>query len=351
MCWSPTVKLPLGRFRECAPVSAGWADRPEGGGRLAIRLIRLVAETVGRGPTRLLLWPITAYFVLVRGPERRASRDYLTRVLGRPARLPDIFRHVHVFSATILDRVFLLGGQLPRFQLQLVDPEQLIEHLDKSGGALMFGSHLGSFEVLRVLATERPKLQLRVVLDVGHNPALTELLDALNPGVAKTVIDAGQDGPSLLLAIKEATDAGALVAMLADRVQPGQPSQSAEFLGGPARFPVAPWLLASVLKVPVLLGFGLYRGGRRYDLLFEMFDPCLRIERRQRSQALQGIIQRYADRLQHHARSAPYNWFNFYDFWQADDAAIEPSPAPAPADRAMADRVVVAADRDGSSRG
>ena len=27
-------------------------------------------------------------------------------------------------------------------------------------------------------------------------------------------------------------------------------------------------------------------------------------------------MQRYADRLAHYARSAPYNWFNFYDFWR-----------------------------------
>lgn len=313
-------------------------------------MIRKIAHAVGRGPTRLLLWPVSAYFVLARGPERRASRDYLTRVLGRPARLSDVFRHVHVFSATILDRVFLLSGQLPRFELQIEGAGQLSTHFDEGHGALMFGSHLGSFEVLRMLGIDKPKLQLRVVLDVGHNPALTELLDSLNPGVAKTVIDAGQDGPSLLLAIKEATDAGALVAMLVDRVQPGQPSHPAHFLGGTARFPVAPWLLASVLKVPVILGFGLYRGGRRYDLVFEMFDPCLRIERRQRSQALQAIIQRYADRLQHHASTAPYNWFNFYDFWQPDDEAIDPVLAPEPADRAMAGGTVAAGDRPDDNR-
>ena len=28
-------------------------------------------------------------------------------------------------------------------------------------------------------------------------------------------------------------------------------------------------------------------------------------------------IEAYARRLEHHARSAPHNWFNFYDFWKA----------------------------------
>jgi len=26
-------------------------------------------------------------------------------------------------------------------------------------------------------------------------------------------------------------------------------------------------------------------------------------------------MQRYAERLEHYARLAPYNWFNFYPFW------------------------------------
>jgi predicted LPLAT superfamily acyltransferase len=27
-------------------------------------------------------------------------------------------------------------------------------------------------------------------------------------------------------------------------------------------------------------------------------------------------MQRYADRLEYFARLAPYNWVNFYDFWE-----------------------------------
>jgi hypothetical protein len=35
---------------------------------------------------------------------------------------------------------------------------------------------------------------------------------------------------------------------------------------------------------------------------------------------LAAVIRRYAARLEHHARQAPYNWFNFYDFWERSDA-------------------------------
>ncbi len=286
---------------------------------IGLWLIRGIARHGGRGLARLLLVPITLYFLIARGVERRASRAYLERVLERPARLSDVARHIHTFASTILDRVFMLGGQMRRFDVHVQGLDALNAQLDRGRGVLVFGSHLGSFDALRVLACERPDVQVRVVLDKGHNPAMTRALDALNPELARGIIDAGQDGPSVVMAIKQATDEGALVALLVDRARPGEPALSASLLGHPAPFPTAPWLIAAVLKVPVVLAFGLYRGGRRYDLGFELFSPGLGIERQHRPQQLQALVDRYAERLQHHVRGAPFNWFNFYDFWQADD--------------------------------
>ena len=300
-------------------MTTNWKQRPEGGGRFAIWLIRGVARHGGRRLARAFLYPITLYFLLVRGPERRASRRYLARALGRKVGLWSVARHIHTFAATILDRVFLLGGRFAGFDVRVSGLAQLIETLDRGKGALLFGSHLGSFEVLRVLARERPDYRIRVVLDKGHNPAMTQLLDALSPEIAAGVIDAAQDGPSIAMAIKQATDEGALVALLVDRARAGEPALNIPFMGRDAPFPTAPWLVAAALKVPVVLAFGLYRGGPRYDLEFESFSDSVAVPRQQRAQAVHALIRRYAARLEHHARDAPYNWFNFYDFWGGED--------------------------------
>jgi predicted LPLAT superfamily acyltransferase len=252
-------------------VSEHWKQRPEGGSRFAIWLIRSIASHGGRWLGRLLLYPITLYFVLVRGPERRASRDFLTRLHGRPARLTEVLRHIHCFASTILDRVFMLSGQFRSFDLRISGLEALHAEIDKGEGVLLFGSHLGSFEALRVLARERPDVVVRVVMDRGQNAAVTSMLEALCPDIAATVIDATQDGASIALAIKQATDAGALVGLLVDRARPGDPLQRVPLLGAAAPFPNAPFLIAATLGVPVVLSFGLYRGGRRYDLHFEPF--------------------------------------------------------------------------------
>jgi predicted LPLAT superfamily acyltransferase len=320
-----------------------WKQRPEGGGRFAIWLIRSIARYGGRAVARLCLYPITAYFTLVRAPERRASIEYLTRVLGRPAGVRDGARHVYTFASTILDRVFLLGGRIDAFDVALHGLDDIHAALDRGKGVLLFGSHLGSFEVLRVLARRRPEYTIRVVLDKQQSPVMTQLLDELNPEIAAGVIDASQDGPSIVMAIHQACSAGAMVAMLVDRVRGDEPSLPAPFLGAEARFPTAPWLIAAALKVPVVLGFGLYRGGNRYELVFESFADGVEVPRGQRAAALSALIRRYASRLETCARSAPYNWFNFYDFWQPhpDDARAQPHATPVLDDAAVQRRTAV----------
>lgn len=311
-------------------MSGDWKQRPEGGGRLAIGLIVAIARLCGRGATRLLLYPITAYFLLVRGPERAASRAYLARALDRPATLAEVARHLHTFASTILDRVFLLGGRMDLFEIDVRGVDTLMDALARGRGVLLVGSHLGSFDALRVLKRLRGDVALRVVLDKAHNPAITQALDALAPDLAAGIIDAGQDGASVALAIKQAVDEGGLVAMLADRAQPGEPALRLPFLGKPAPLPTTPWLIAAALGVPVVLAFGLYRGGNRYELSFEPFSDGLSLPRERRAEHLAEVIRRYAGTLQAHALDAPFNWFNFYDYWQ-DDGSTDAPPVPADA--------------------
>ena len=97
----------------------------------------------------------------------------------------------------------------------------------------------------------------------------------------------------------------------------GERTVTVDFLGGKAKLPAAPWILAGVLNVPVVIGFGIYRGGDRYDAHFELLAERVSLPRAQRETAIQAYAQQYADRLAHYVREAPYNWFNFYDFWSS----------------------------------
>ncbi|PJJ96715.1 acyltransferase [Lysobacteraceae bacterium NML91-0213] len=306
-------------------MSAQWKRRREAGAQWAVAAISAIGRHGGRSFARLVLYPVSLYFLWRRPEERRDSRDYLSRVHGRRATTAEVFRHILTFSQTILDRLFLLSEDMRRFDVRTDGLHELHRHLDGGRGVLLFGSHLGSFEVLRVLSRQRPDVPIRVVLDRAHSASVTALLEQINPEMAATVIDAGQEGPAIMLAIQQAAAEGAMIALLVDRTQPGEPSVSVPFLGAPARFPLAPWLIAAVLKIPVVLAFGLYRGGNRYDLLFELFSDGIEVPRRERAAALPALIARYAARLEDRVRDAPYNWFNFYDFWERGDDGVDPS--------------------------
>ena len=303
-----------------------WLERPEGGSAVALRLFAMVALGLGRTVSRLVLLPVTAYFMLRRGPERRASRAYLARVLGRRATWLEVARHFHTFAGVTLDRVYFLKRSLDRFDTRLVGLQELHDAMDLGRGVLLVGAHVGSFDALRAMSTLRPDVTVRVVLDAAHSPALSAILKQLNPQIAAGIINPRQDGTWVALEIGAALNDGALVTMLGDRGRPGNPTARVDFLGAPADFPTAPWQIAAALKVPVVLCAGLYRGGNRYDLHFETITEQLQVDRRQRQQQLRAVIQEFADRLATLVRIAPYNWFNFYDFWQ------EPAPVAAAAD-------------------
>jgi len=307
-------------------VTRDWLERPEGGSAFAMRLLTGVALTFGRRVSRVVLWPIALYFLLRRAPERMASCAYLRRVLGREPTLGEVARHFHTFAGVTLDRVFLLSGRLDVFDLRLAGIEKLHAAMELGRGVLLIGAHVGSFDALRALSRQRPDVMIRVVLDAGHSPALSAILRQLNPEIASTIINPRQDGAAVVLEIGAALQQGALVTMLGDRGRPGNATIACDFLGAPAEFPTAPWLIAAAAHVPVVLCLGLYRGGARYDLHFDLLETDLKLERSRRQDMLRAAIQRFADRLALQLRAAPRNWFNFYDFWNelpsaGDDAA------------------------------
>lgn len=298
--------------------STQWKAQKERSSPRSLALIVWIALHLGRRCTRLLLWPIVAYFFVSGASARNASRAYLARVLPRPVRQRDVFQHLHSFAACTLDRVYLLAGRHGELDVSIHDPGNALAPLHAGSAAIVLTAHLGSFDLLRALGAQQTQLRFRVVMDRAHGRMLSATLARLNPESDEQIINTS-NGPQLVLALRDALAEGSVVGLMADRRVGADPGLAVEFLGAQARLPSGPWSLAAAFAHPALICFGLYRGGRRYELHFETFPAPAFTTRAERAMQAQASAQRFADRLAHYVRLAPYNWFNFYDFW-ADDA-------------------------------
>jgi predicted LPLAT superfamily acyltransferase len=290
---------------------ANWANRREMGSMAVLRLAVWLARRFGRGPTRLLLVPVCLGFAVACGAARAASRDYLARIFGRPARMHEILRHFLGFGTMVLDRVYLLNDEIRRFDITIYGEEIVMDILEQGGGCLLLGAHHGSFEVLRLVGRKQPNLHVSLAMYEATGRKIGAALNAINPHLAPRIIGLGT--PEAMIEIWDCVERGGFVGMLADRTLSSDATVKIDFLGAPAAFPTGPARLAALLRPHVVLMVGLFRGGNRYDIHFELLEAPA--SDRPTPEETAQLIRRYAARLEHYCRLAPYNWSNFYDFW------------------------------------
>lgn len=301
-------------------MSRKWLTSSERASPGAVRVLVWIALRLGRPAARAALVPAVAYFVLFGSVARMASRDYLQRVLGRRPLLREVYRHFYAFAAVAVDRVYFLSDRWSRFDIRLHGEELVLDKIKQHNGCILLGAHLGSFECLRTLG-RRHNVGINMVMFEQNTPIVASTTRAINPAIEQEIISLGE--PDSMLQVIERLDKGYSIGMLADRALSDHGLLQLPFLGGVASFPTAPFRVSAVAGRPVILMVGLYRGGNRYDVHFEMLVDSPEIPRSDRDQIMENWMRLYVARLEHYCRQAPFNWFNFFPYWIEDIDADE----------------------------
>ncbi|MDO8292766.1 MAG: acyl-CoA synthetase [Gallionella sp.] len=301
---------------------AAWARTPERSNMLMLRIMTWISLRLGRRAARGVLHLIAAYFLLFAPASRRASSDYLGRALGRPARWRDLYRHFFTFAATIHDRVYLVNRRFDLFDFEVHGEDMLHRLLADGKGLFLMGAHLGSFEVIRAIGRKHQDLRVAMLMHEDNAQKINAMLAAINPEAVQDIIGLGHIDS--MLKVRERLDGGGVVGMLVDRTPGNDTLFPVQILGADANLPGGPFRMAALLQRPVVFMTGLYLGGNRYAIHFEPLADFSAVARGQRDAAVQAAIARYAALLDQYCRKAPYNWFNFFDFWQPAPAAIPP---------------------------
>lgn len=307
---------------------AEWQQRPERSSLFMLRLMTWLSLRLGRGASRVVLYAIAAYFLAFAPTARRMSRDYLRRVLQRPMPAAvgwrHLFRHFLCFASVIHDRIYLVNGRFELFDIR-VHNQDLIDQVVADGqGVFLLGAHLGSFEVLRAIGRQQPGLRVAMAMFEENARKINAALGAINPEAQQDIVALGHIDS--MIQVHELLGQGTVVGMLGDRSLGQDDTRAFDFLGDPAELPLGPFRMAAILRRPVLFMTGLYRGGNRYDIHFEALADFSKVPPRGRTLAIQAAMARYAALLATYCRSAPYNWFNFFDFWRA----TQPRPSRSP---------------------
>lgn len=300
------------------PDGADWKQHPERSNMFWLRVMTWMSLRLGRGPSRFILYGIAAYFLAFAPTARRMSRLYLRRVfqLRSPADVgwTHLFRHFLSFASVIHDRIYLINDRYELFDIR-VHNQELIDKLVADGsGVFLIGAHLGSFEVLRAIGRKQPGLRVAMAMYEDNARKINAALSAINPNAQQGIIALGH--VDSMIHIHEQLAQGTVVGMLGDRSLSNDDTRSVDFLGDPAALPLGPFRMAAIMKRPVLFMTGLYRGGNRYDIHFESLADFSAVASRGRATAVQDAMTRYAALLEQYCYRAPYNWFNFFDFWR-----------------------------------
>ena len=310
-----------------------WAVRAERGTAGALRLMLRLLGLFGRRGSALLLHPIAAYFWLTDGRARAASARYFAQLtstergraaLGHAPGRRDTYRHIYEFSVSIFDRLCVwadLGdveishqGGAHFAHLPDAAPGAGGNALGKCG-AIIVGAHLGSFDMMRA-ASMSQAVRVHVAMYLDNARTVNGFFEGLNPELQLDLIPVRPGATGASLEIRAAVARGDFVAIMGDRAGLfGAAEYEASFLGAVAGFAGGPFEIAATIGCPVVMATTLRVGEGRYEVRSWPLYGGGRVARRDRAAAVQAMIDEYARILEATALEAPYQWFNFFDFW------------------------------------
>ena len=312
--------------------SKHWAEMNERGADWGPALLGFVYRTLGRSACLVVLAPVILYFYAFGAPQRRASLDYLNRVWapsGRPGR-PNhwhALKHFFAFGVSLVDKFGAWIGQIDRDQIEAVDGEGFTAIRADLRGSLILSAHVGATEIIRAVASRHQRRRINVVIHTKNAARYNALIERFAPQSQISLLEASDFDVTTAVNISAAIERGEWVVLMGDRMPVSQNTRTiaVDFLGAPAHFPQGPFVLAAALRCPVYLLL-CYRDAGKYRIHAEQLSDGVQVSRRRRMDNLRGLVRRYADALEALVKAAPYQWFNFYEFWASPRAQGDTPP-------------------------
>ena len=312
-----------------------WADEKEkGSGYWQLKLMLLLRRALGRRFIEAALRPVVLAFYLIAPGNKTSSQAFLARAASaaappRPAPgRRDSFRHFLSFAEALVDKVDAWSRVIDTKDLVMKDgdTEELVACLRAGKGATILCSHLGNAELLRALASlavgdQIEGFSVTSIVDFAGTAKFNRLISEIDPRSMSMLVSASDIGPDTMIMLKEKIDSGGLVVIAGDRVAAGNRDKiiSLDFLGEKANFPVGPFVLADLLEAPVYFMYAVRERDLDWRSPYGFYVHraiAMGGGKRERDARVAALATEYASCLARMASEHPYQWYNFFDFWQ-----------------------------------
>jgi len=287
-----------------------WDGKSKGtvlGYKIFVFLIRKAGVRAAYG---LLLF-VASYYFLFLTDSNRSIYYYFRKRLNYPpvkARL-SVFRSYFTFGQTIIDKIAISAGLRNRFTYEFDGVETLKRLLTEKKGAVLISAHMGNFEIAEHFFAEIDlDFHINLVTIDQEHSAIKEYLESIGKPSVKLILI--RDDMSHIFKINEALSNNELVCFTGDRYLKGNKYMSSPLLGGEARFPAGPFMIASRLRVPVVYVYVMKEAGLHYHLYAR--------EATVKHRDAQALLTSYTESVEGMIGRYPLQWFNYFDFWAID---------------------------------
>ena len=297
-----------------------WSRRAECTSVVGIRFLLAVHRLFGRAPFLTVLAPVLLFYWATRPDLRRTSFAWL-EAAGRPATHREGLKRLTHFAEAMTDGFLAAAGRLKPSDL-LVEGDEIFRNAQPARGCVILTSHTGCREILQVASASATDHPIVVLQYTSHARRFNELLaQAGAPKANLTFYEVDDVTPALAVELDDLVHRGAYLVIAGDRVPTGSEKATVEcpFFGHSAHFPSGGAFLAMLLKVPLRMMTATRTDapeGPRYRVRFEALADDLSGPRSGRKARLEAVMRRYASLLEAEMRAHPYDWFNFFDFWE-----------------------------------
>ncbi|NJN25609.1 MAG: lipid A biosynthesis acyltransferase [Cyclobacteriaceae bacterium] len=278
------------------------------GGLLGYRIFVFILKNLGIRAAYFVLRFVVLYFIFF-APKATISLFQYFRRAQKFSVLKSAFAVVKNFfllGQTIIDKVVLSAGIKNNIGYTFTGEEFLMDLKHKNQGALLISAHVGSWDIAGFLL-KRLETKVNIVMyEAEHEKIKTYLSEVMGQESWK-VIPIKNDLSHIFL-INAALAAKEIVCIHGDRFVDEAKVMAHDFYGKKAYFPAGPFMMATKLSVPYSFVYCVKSASNHYDLFATPIAMA--------QQSAGEVLTDYVERLQHMLARYPYQWFNYYDFWE-----------------------------------